>query len=147
LQLAEIGMHPQQIVRFKTPHCELSIVRPGTGLVVVTLSGRDVGELGEGPFAELDKDLPAAGRRFELFIDARGAKGASVEVSGAWAAWLGAHRSQLAQLHFLSGSRFIRLSADFVRRFAELGETMRIYTDSAAFDLELAIATDRALAR
>lgn len=140
-------MHPQQIVRFKTPHCELSILRPGKGLVVVTLSGRDVGELGEGPFAELDKDLPPAGRTFELFIDARAAKGASVEVSGAWAAWLGAHRAQLAQLHFLSGSRFIRLSADFVRRFAELGETMRIYTDSAAFDQELTVATDRALAR
>lgn len=140
-------MRPQNIVRFKTSHCELSIVRPGTGLVLVTLSGRDVGELGDGPFVELDRDLPPPGRAFELFIDARAAQGASVEVSGAWAAWLGAHRGQIAQLHFLSGSRFIRLSADFVRRFAQLGETMRIYTDAAAFDQELAIATDRALAR
>jgi hypothetical protein len=147
LEPAEIGMRPQQIVRFKTPHCELTITRPGKGLVLVTLRGRDVGELGDGPFVELDKDLPPPGRAFELFIDAREAHGASIEVSGAWAAWLGAHRSQLAQLHFLSGSRFIRLSADFVRRFAELGETMRIYTDSAAFDQELGVATERALAR
>jgi len=34
----------------------------------------------------------------------------------------------------LTGSRFIRLTADFVRRFAELGDAMRIYTDPAAFD-------------
>jgi hypothetical protein len=32
------------------------------------------------------------------------------------------------------------LTADFVRRFADLGEVMRIYTDPAAFDGALADA-------
>jgi hypothetical protein len=141
-------MRAQQITRFKTVHCELTITRPGKGLVVVTLSGHDVGELGDGPFLELEKDLPADDRsKIELFIDARAAQGASIEVSGAWAKWLGTHKPRLTQLHFLTGSRFIQLSADFVRKFAQLGETMRIYTDAAVFDEELGVATDRCHAR
>jgi hypothetical protein len=140
-------MRAQQIVQFKTGHCELSIARPGKRLLLVTFVGHDIGELGEAPFRELEADLPAGGAKLELFIDARAAQGASIEVSGSWAAWLAAHKPQLARVHFLSGSRFIQLSADFVRKFAELGDSMRIYTDAGAFDEELAIATDRALAR
>jgi hypothetical protein len=121
------------------------------------LSGHDVGELGDAPFRELENDFTPSAPRVsqaptrapfvELFIDAREAQGASIEVSGAWASWLREHKPLLRQVHFLSGSRFIQLSADFVRKFAELGETMRIYTDSRAFDDELASATDRALSR
>jgi hypothetical protein len=38
----------------------------------------------------------------------------------------------------LTGSPFIQLTAGFVRRFADLGEVMRIYTDPAAFEGALA---------
>jgi hypothetical protein len=41
----------------------------------------------------------------------------------------------------LTGSRFVQLTADFVRRFAELGDAMLIYTDGVAFDEALASAT------
>jgi hypothetical protein len=147
-------MRAEHIVRFKTKHCELTIKRPAPALIEVKLSGHDVGELGEAPFVELARDFtlaaspaPASGNLRELFIDARDAQGASIEVSGAWASWLREHKAQLARVHLVSGSRFIQLSADFVRKFAELGETMRIYTDQAAFDEELSIAVDRALSR
>ena len=40
----------------------------------------------------------------------------------------------------LTGSRLIRITADFVRRFAGLNEIMRIYTDPAAFDESAALA-------
>jgi hypothetical protein len=45
----------------------------------------------------------------------------------------------------LTGSRFVQLSAELVRRFAELGDLMRLYTDPAAFDEALggAVATPR----
>lgn len=139
-------MRAEQIVRFKAKHCELTIRRPAPRVVEVKLSGRDVGELGEAPFGELAQDI-AATSKLELFIDARDAQGASIEVSGAWASWLREQKPRLAQVHFLSGSRFIQLSADFVRKFAELGETMRIYTEQRAFDEELQSAVDRALSR
>lgn len=140
-------MRAQQIALFKTAHCQLSIARPAPGVVVLTLTGHDVGELGDGPFQELAHDFPQGVAKRELFIDARGGQGASVDVSGAWAQWLRAQKPQLAVVHFLTASRFIQLSADFVRKFAELGETMRIYTEEQAFDEELQIAIDRALSR
>jgi hypothetical protein len=37
----------------------------------------------------------------------------------------------------LTGSRFVQLTANFVRNFAQFGELMRIYTEAAAFDDEL----------
>jgi phage regulator Rha-like protein len=43
----------------------------------------------------------------------------------------------------LTGSRFVQLTADFVRRFAELGDAMHVYTDGAAFDEALRAATHR----
>jgi hypothetical protein len=99
-----------------------------------------VGEFGDFPMQELDKDL-AKDHLLELFIDARAVKGASVEVSSEWAQWLGKHRSHFSHISMLTGSRFIQLTANFVRRFAELGEVMRIYTDPVAFDAALAQST------
>ena len=38
----------------------------------------------------------------------------------------------------LTGSRFIRITAGFVRGFANLEDVMCIYTDAKSFDEELA---------
>ena len=43
----------------------------------------------------------------------------------------------------LTGSRFVQLTADFVRRFAELGDSMSLYTDGKAFDEALQNAVGR----
>lgn len=143
-------MQPEHIVRFKTKLCELTIQRPAPDVLVLKLSGHDIGELGEGPFRELARDFAPAqvpARSRELFIDARDGQGASIDVSGRWAEWLRDHKSQLRVIHFLTASRFIQLSADFVRKFAALEERMRIYTEADAFDAELHSAIDRALSR
>jgi hypothetical protein len=70
----------------------------------------------------------------ELFIDARSAIAASLDVSGEWAIWLGRHRQSFRHVSMLTGLRFIQLSAAMVRRFADLEGLMRIYTDPAAFE-------------
>src|SRR5690349_18317456 len=140
-------MRAEHVVRFKTKLCSLTIERPAESVILLTLSGHDTGELGEAPFEELASDFAQPDAKRELFIDARGGQGASIDVSGAWAQWLGAHKPQLSVIHFLTASRFIQLSADFVRRFAELGETMRIYTEAEVFDAELEGAIERAGAR
>ncbi len=140
-------MRKEQVVRFRTKQCELTIERPAGQVIVLTLSGHDTGELGSAPFEELAADFADSSAQRELFIDARSGQGASIDVSGAWAQWLKAHKAQLAVIHFLTGSRFIQLSADFVRRFAELGETMRIYTEAEVFDAELEGAIERGTSR
>ena len=137
-------MGDMQEVRYEGIHCSLAIQRPSSDVVVVTLSGRDAGEFGDVSFQELAKDL-ARNRQIELFIDARAVRGASIDVSNDWAQWMRTNRSSFRQINMLTGSRFVQLTADFVLRFAELGDIMRIYTEAAAFDATLtqAVADER----
>ena len=119
-------------VQFAGVHCTLS-VRNYAGVVVMKISGTDIGEFGDAPMLELAKCVEGA----ELFIDARDVRGASIEVSGEWAEWLRAHKTNLRGINMLTGSRFVEVTADFVRRFAGLQGTMRIYTEATAFDAAL----------
>lgn len=133
-------MSSTEPVRFQSIHSLLSIERKRPNLVVVTISGRDVGEHGDGPLRALDAEL--ARGSFSLFVDARDTRGATIDVSNVWAQWLRAHRDSLHRIHMLTGSRFVQLTADFVRRFAELGDAMLIYTDPRAFDEALRLALE-----
>lgn len=110
-------------------------------MVLVTITGRDAGEHGNAPLQALDDELRSG--PYELFIDARPTLGASVDVSNVWAQWLRSRRDQLQRVHMLTGTRFVQLTADFVRRFAELGDAMWIYTDGTAFDEAFQRSTER----
>jgi hypothetical protein len=120
-------------------HSTMVLTRPVRHVVVLTITGRDAGEHGDAPRRALEEEL--ARGSYSLFVDARATRGASIDVSNVWAQWLRSHRDRLHQIHMLTGSRFVQLTADFVRRFAELGDAMRIYTDGAAFDDALRAAT------
>lgn len=123
--------------RYEGVHCHLAIERPAATIVVVRLEGWDAGEWGDLPMRELGQDL-ARPESLELFIDARAVRGATTEVSAEWARWLAEHRDRFRHVSMLTGSPFVRLTANFVRRFAELGEVMRIDTDEVGFDAALA---------
>lgn len=132
-------MHAAPTVRLEGVYCTMEIARPALGLVVVTITGSDVGEFGEAPFRELAADV-AAGEPIDLFVDARSTQGASIDVSADWALWLRKHRGNLSRVTMITGSRFIEISADFVRRFAGLEGVMRLTNNEAAFDAALAAA-------
>jgi hypothetical protein len=120
-------------------HATFTVDRPSRDVVTVTISGRDAGEHGDAPLRALDEQLAIA--PFTLFIDARQTAGASIDVSNVWARWLRGNRDRLYRIHMLTGSRFVQLTADFVRRFADLGDAMLIYSDGNAFDDALRDAT------
>src|SRR5215470_2331047 len=128
---------PNRKMSFDGLHCTLHIEPHACGVVVLLISGTDIGEFGETPMRVLNDYLAGKGPA-RLFIDAREVRGASIEVSGEWARWLSAHKVQLREISMLTGSRFIEVTADFVRRFADLEGLMRIYTEAAAFDAALA---------
>jgi hypothetical protein len=129
-------------LRYDGVHCRLSIERPAAGVVVLQLTGWDVGEFGDAPMKALEQDVARGGIRF--FIDARAVKAATIDVSNDWALWLRQHKARFISIHMLTGAPFVQLTAKFVQRFAELGDLMRIYTDAAVFDRELAAVTGRA---
>jgi hypothetical protein len=118
-------------------HCSLSIQKVAGGVVILKISGTDIGEFGDAPMQALQECLAGAGP-VHLFIDARDVRGASIDVSGEWAGWLREHKADLKNISMLTGSRFVEVTADFVRRFAALQGMMRIYTEPAAFDAALA---------
>ena len=122
-------------ITFEGLHSTLAVTRPAPHVVVLTIVGRDAGEHGEAPLRALEdclRDGP-----YELFVDARDTQGATIDVSNVWARWLRGHRDQLHRIHMLTGSKFVQLTADFVRRFSELGDAMLIYTHPSAFDESL----------
>ena len=110
---------------------------------MLVITGTDTGEHGDAPFVELASDVDAG--EFELFVDARESRGVTLDVSGRWARFLATRRASLRRVNMLTGSRFVQLTANFVRDFAELGELMRIYSDPTAFDAALAAAIEASL--
>lgn len=123
-------------------HCRIAIGSAREEVVVMRLSGWDAGEFGDIPRNVIERHF-ASDKPLTLFIDAREVRGATTDVSGDWAQWLAKHRDRFCQINMLTGSPFIQLTANFVRRFADLGELMRIYTDAAAFDEALGEAAGR----
>jgi len=123
----------------------MAIASPAVGVVVLTIEGHDVGAFGAAPRSDLERYLQP-GEPVELFIDARRTHGASIDVSSAWAQWLGKHRADFRRISMLTGSRFIQITAGFVRSFSGLEDIMRIYTDASAFDSALAASIGNARA-
>ena len=125
-------------ITWEAPHSTLRLRRPAAGVVVLVISGTDIGEHGNGPFGELDQDAQSA--PFTLFVDAKGSRGVTLEVSSDWCRWLVRNRAALLGVHMLTGSPFVHITATFVRNFAELGDLMRIYTERAEFERTLEAA-------
>jgi hypothetical protein len=124
---------------FQGVHCCVAVRALEPRILLVRISGRDVGELGDRPMLAAERLMPKDDKA-HLFIDARDALGPSIEVSAAWAQWLAKHRSGFSCISMLTGSKFVQLTADFVRRWADLNGLMRIYTDATAFETALCIA-------
>ena len=130
---------PNTSATFEGTHCTLQLSRPAAGVVLIVMKGRDVGEFGDGPFRELSGDLEA-GLPFEIFVDARAVPSASIEVTGSWAQWMMANRDRIQRFNIVCRSRYIEVTAKFVRQFTEFGPRMRIYTDPEAFETALRAA-------
>ena len=124
-------------IHYDGVHCTLAIRQYARGVVVLKIAGSDIGEFGEAPMSALAEWLEGA-PPVEFFIDARDVRGASIEVSGEWAQWLQKPRARLRTITMLTGSRFVQITAEFVRRFAGLEGVMRICTEPAVFDRALA---------
>jgi len=123
-------------MRFDGIHCTLTVQKFPSEVVLLKISGTDIGEFGSAPMLELKQCLTGVDP-IRLFIDARDVRGASIDVSGEWAGWLLAHKAHLRDISMLTGSRFVEVTADFVRRFADLQGIIKIYTEPAAFDAAL----------
>ena len=125
-----------RLIRFEGVHCTIVLERAADSVIVLRISGTDTGELGDAPMQALHEWLGLSGP-VKLFIDARAVRGASIDVSSEWASWLNEHRTRLQSITMLTGSKFIQITAEFVRRFADLHGVMWVCTEPAVFDLAI----------
>jgi hypothetical protein len=125
---------------FRSEGCNLVISKLRARRVLVVLEGRDVGQLGQAPFLELEKSLED-NAPVDLFFDLRAALGATLEASGGWAVWLRANQQRLRRVNLLTARPVVGLSARAVVRFSQLGSKAKIFSDAAAFDSALLTAS------
>lgn len=137
MQTSTAAIQPEHETRYDGVHCNLVLQQFPRGVVVLRIAGTDVGEFGDAPMQVLDEWLTGLDA-IEFFIDARDVRGASIEVSGEWARWLGSNKAGLRTVTMLTGSRYIQVTAEFVRRFSALEGIMRICTEPAVFESALA---------
>jgi hypothetical protein len=52
--------------------------------------------------------------------------------------WLARRRERFSAIHMLAGSRYVHFTAEFVRKFSELEQLMRVHTSAEDFDAALA---------
>ena len=109
----------------RTDTCTIRIVRTGPRDIAIEFEGHDTGTFGELPMRCVEAFLPPDGTA-TLTIDARRARGATMDVGEAWARWLSARRDRLESVRMHVASAYMRVIADFVRRFAGLESLMRI---------------------
>jgi hypothetical protein len=116
---------------------EFSISKPAPGVLVARLAGSGILALGGAPLRELTRHVERM-EKVEIYLDASALEGTSVEQSDAWALWFARHRARLKQVHLLPAAKFIHVSPEFLRRFADTKGMLRIYTSRAAYESELA---------
>lgn len=137
-----MGPSERDALRYDGVHCNLLIQHIPPDVFLLKISGNDVGEFGDAPMTALGR-LLGGHDAVQFFIDAREVRGASIEVSGEWARWLEANKPKLRSVTMLTGSRFVQITAEFVRRFAALEGIMRVCTEAAVFDTALAHAVQQ----
>jgi hypothetical protein len=116
---------------------EFSISKPAPGVLVARLAGSGILALGGAPLRELTRHVERMDRA-EIYLDAAALEGTSVEQSDAWALWFARHRTRIKQVHLLPAAKFVHISPEFLRRFADTNGMLRIYVDRGAYDAALA---------
>jgi hypothetical protein len=135
-----VSIRAHDRIRYESVHCTMTVQRLSDEVVVVRIAGTDIGEFGDRPLRAMDRFVAEAGDQpISLFIDARAVRGASIDVSSAWAVWLSKHKATLHRVDMLVLARahLIALTAKFVTRFAQLDGKMTILSREDEFDLAL----------
>lgn len=142
--LANREVLPDGAVRLTCGDTGFLFTRPRANVLVVTIAGYDKGQLGTAPLDEIGSVLRVAASPVHLFVDARDAVGATVRVSEDWTSFLSRHRTELAHVHVLAGSKAIELTVAIARHLSRTDRLIQIYSDPRIFEAQLEAACKRA---
>ncbi|HET6282133.1 MAG TPA: hypothetical protein VFH73_14295 [Polyangia bacterium] len=129
---------PGGVVRLSAGDCTFEYRRPRAGALHVTISGYDIGQFGTTTLDEIAAAMTRE-RPLELFVDAREAYGAGVNVSDDWTRFFAGNRASLSRVHVLVGSKVVSLTVAIAQHLSRTGNLIQIYTDPATFEAGLAV--------
>ena len=109
-------------------------LRPG--VLLVTISGQDLGQFGTATLDEIRLEL-LRHRPLELFVDAAAAQVVSVDVSREWTQFFSLNREQLKRVSVLVGSKALELTVAIAQHLSQTGNLIQIYTDRELFAARL----------
>ena len=127
-------------VKLYSAGCAFLYRRLRPGVLLVTITGDDRGELGMAPLHELDAEI-ARGAPLSLFVDTRAARGAATSVTEDWTAWFAGNQKNLRGVSILATSKFVQLIVSIAKHLSRTGEMIRIYTEEARFEEAIARET------
>jgi len=124
-------------VRLSCPTCAFVYRRLRPGVLLVSISGSDKGDLGTAPVDEVSAEIERFGP-IDLFVDTRGAVGVAREASDLWTAWFRDNQQRLEQVSILATSRFVHLVVSVAKLFSRTGDLIRIYDEAESFEEAIA---------
>lgn len=139
------GMTADQIVRTTTPDgalqltatdCRFQYRRVRPGVLLVSISGHDTGQFGAATLDEIRLEL-LRHRPLELFIDARDAYGAAVNVSDEWTHFFSLNREHLSRVRILVSSQAVYLTVAIAQHLSRTGDLIQIDSDAETFEARL----------
>jgi len=110
-------------------------LRPG--YLLITVFGRDEGDLSDFDLEMIEKEIASAGFCV-AFADAHRTSGASAVARERVSSWIRTHRSEMRGIHVLFGSKLVEMSVALINLVT--GGVIRTYSDVGEF--ERAIASD-----
>ena len=113
--------------------------RPRAGILLVTISGLDIGQFGTTTLDEISAAINRDGK-IELFIDAQRSDGAVVAVSEEWTRFFASNREKLSRVHVLVGSEVLKLIVSIAQHLSRTGNLIQIHTSEEIFFQKLQAA-------
>ena len=130
---------PDGALSLSAPSCSYKIQRLQPGALLLTIIGRETGELGRAALGEVAVEA-AMHPPLHLLIDMTGLTNVDGKVSDDWTAWFRANKHALAKVDVLVPSTFVRLTVQVSQMFAGLGRLLQVHPEAAAFQALLARA-------
>lgn len=122
-------------VKLSGGDCVFRFHRPRPGIVVVRISGDDVGQFGSATMDEVAKEFDQVKTPIELFIDATKAVGPVTKVMEAWATWFETHHRRLKHVDILipPEAKVLHLTVAIARHLSRTGDLISIHLDAENF--------------
>ena len=130
---------PDGTLSLVAPSCTYKIQRLRPGALLLTIIGREIGELGRAPLGEVAVEA-AMHPPLHLVIDMTDLTNVDGKVSDDWTAWFRANKQSLAKVDVLVPSTFVRLTVQVSQMFAGLGRLLQVHPDAPSFHAVLAQA-------